>query len=77
MISTARAPTYHQMKKPHHDRIDCPSSSYMFHPSSPRYLSNIWYIPPGIGLIIEMIIEIIILRKATVLFFFQRPGVRP
>ncbi|CAE7210934.1 TPC1 [Symbiodinium natans] len=27
------------------------------------YLSNIWYIPPGVGLIIELVIEIIILRK--------------
>lgn len=27
------------------------------------YLSNIWYIPPGVGLIIEVVIEIIILRK--------------
>ena len=31
---------------------------------SPRYLSNIWYIPPGFGLLIEFVIEIIILRKA-------------
>ena len=29
-----------------------------------RYLSNIWYVPPGIGLVVEAIIEIIILRKA-------------
>jgi len=27
------------------------------------YLSNIWYIPPGFGLLIEFVIEIIILRK--------------
>lgn len=36
------------------------------HPMILRYLSGIWYIPPGIGLIIEVVIEIIILRKATI-----------
>ena len=37
------------------------------HPMVLRYLSGIWYIPPGIGLIIEVVIEIIILRKAITL----------
>eukprot|EP00913_Durusdinium_trenchii_P025063 g23527.t1 len=41
------------------------------------YLSNIWYIPPGIGLIIEMIIEIIILRKFLLNWQLERTHFKP
>ncbi|CAJ1452288.1 unnamed protein product [Effrenium voratum] len=41
------------------------------------YLSNIWYVPPGWGLLIEIIIELIILRKFLLNWSLERKHFAP
>jgi len=63
ILTVCEVPPWCHQTSPNQDMWKWIAPEEWCHVDGNAYLSGIWYIPPGIGLIIEVVIEIIILRK--------------